>query len=169
MSNMRNVFSKADEMFFEADEKIRNGQIVEAKDLLVELINQFPEYGRAYNHLGWIYETKYKDYTAAENYYRKALEFAPDYPAVYLNYAIVLSSTEKFDELEELLNKALSVPGVAKDKIFNEFGIMYELKGEFLKDIDYYKKAINASLAEKDIEIYRESINRCKTKREILV
>lgn len=168
MSRIENFLSKADEMFFDADEKIRNGQIVEAKDMLINLINQFPEYGRAYNHLGWIYETKYKDYRTAEDYYRKALEFAPDYPAVYLNFAIVLSSLEKFDELENLLNKALSVPGIAKDKIYNEFGIMYELKGEYLKAIDYYKRAINASLAEKDIEIYRESINRCKTKREIL-
>ncbi len=168
MSRIESILSKADEMFFDADDKIRNGQIVEAKDILINLINQFPEYGRAYNHLGWIYETKYKDYATAENYYRKALEFAPDYPAVYLNYAIVLSSMEKFDELEKLLNQALTVPGISKDKIFNEFGIMYELKGEFLKAIDFYKKAINASLADKDIEIYRESINRCKTKREIL-
>ncbi|MCX7957780.1 MAG: hypothetical protein N3B13_01895 [Deltaproteobacteria bacterium] len=168
MSRIENILSKADEMFFDADEKIRNGQIVEAKDTLINLINQFPEYGRAYNHLGWIYETKYKDYTTAENYYRKALEFAPDYPAVYLNYAIVLSSLEKFDELEKLLTQALTVPGISKDKIYNEFGIMHELKGDFLRAIDYYKKAINASLAEKDIDIYRESINRCKTKKEIL-
>lgn len=168
MSRIESFLSKADEMFFDADEKIRDGRIVEAKDILVNLINQFPEYGRAYNHLGWIYETKYKDYVKAEEYYRKALEFAPDYPAVYLNYAIVLSSLEKFDALESLLNQALSVPGIAKDKVYNEFGIMYELKGDFITAIDYYKKAINSSLAEKDIDIYRESINRCKTKKEIL-
>jgi len=168
MTRIENIYSKADEMFFDADDRIREGKIVEAKDILVNLINQFPEYGRAYNHLGWIYETKYKDYKTAEMYYRKALEFAPDYPAVYLNYAIVLSSLERFDDLEKLLSQALGVPGIAKDKIYNEFGIMYELKGEFLKAIDYYRNAINSSLNEKDIDIYRESINRCKTKREIL-
>ncbi|MGC9044059.1 MAG: tetratricopeptide repeat protein [Myxococcota bacterium] len=85
MSRIESILSRADEMFFDADEKIRNGQIVEAKD-----------------------------------------------------------------------------------KIYNEFGIMYELRGDYLKAIDYYKKAINASLTEKDIDIYRESINRCMTKKEIL-
>lgn len=168
MSKAENTTSMADELFFEADEKIRNGKIVEARDLLINLIEQFPEYGRAYNHLGWIYETKYKNYATAENFYKKALEFAPDYPAIYLNYAIVLSSLEKFDELERLLHQALTVPGIAKDKIYNEFAIMYELKGEFLKAIDFYKKAITTSLVEKDIEIYIESINRCKTKKEVL-
>jgi tetratricopeptide (TPR) repeat protein len=168
MSKIENIYSKADEMFFDADNRIREGKIVEARDILINLINQFPEYGRAYNHLGWIYETKYKDYKKAEEYYKKALELSPDYPAVYLNYAEVLSTLEKFDELEELLNKALNVPGVAKDRIYNEFGIMYELKGDFSKAIDFYKKAIAASLSEEDIGVFSESIERCKTKKDIL-
>ncbi|MCX7943910.1 MAG: hypothetical protein N2746_05315 [Deltaproteobacteria bacterium] len=160
--------SVADEMFFDADEKIKNGKIVEARDILIDLITKSPEYGRAYNHLGWLYETKFKDFVVAESYYKKALELVPNYPATYINYSIFLSNLGRFDELEELLNRAISVPGISKDRVYNEFGIMYELKGEFLKAIEYYKKAIYASLSEKDINLYREAIDRCNLKKEIL-
>lgn len=154
-----------DKLFFQADEDIKNGKIIDAFDTLSYIIEQDTEYGKAYNHLGWIYETKYKDYPKAEECYRLAIKYSPEYNAVYLNYAIVLSTLKKFPELEDLLSKALEVPGINESKIWNEYGIMYELQGEYENAITAYKKAIQISLINEDITRYQHSIKRCRDKQ----
>ncbi len=155
-----------DRIFFKADNDIKEGLIVEAFDSLRYIIEQDTEYGKAYNHLGWIYETKYKDYQKAEECYRLALKYAPEYTAIYLNYAILLSTIEKFDELTRVLELAMDVKGINKSKIWNEYAIMYELKGRYEDAIAAYKKSISSSLNNQDIEMYKKSIDRCKSKQE---
>lgn len=60
--------------------------------------------------MGWMYETKLKDYSKAEECYRKALDAHPSYPSIYTNYSILLSTLGKYDELKLLLDRALTVP-----------------------------------------------------------
>lgn len=156
-----------DRLFFDGDQKIKEGKVTEALTSLFEIIEKYPNYGRAYNHIGYIYETKYRDYARAEQYYKKALEYTPEYPATYLNYAVVLSTTERFDDLQALVMKALKVPGVNKDRLYTEVGIMHEIQGKYEEAIDYYKKAIRYSLTEQDIQVYKKSIERCKMKEEM--
>lgn len=157
--------AELDNLFFEADNLIKDNLIGDAHAKLLAIIQRNPRYGRAYNHLGWLFETKYKDFNKAEEYYQKALESSPEYIPIYLNYAICLSTMGKFDKLKDFLEVALQVPGVNKSQLNNEYGIMYEIQGDFEKAISYYQKAINQSLNSKDIEIYQESINRCVKKR----
>ncbi len=37
---------RAENLFFEADQLIDDNKITEAKDLLLELLNEYPDYGR---------------------------------------------------------------------------------------------------------------------------
>jgi tetratricopeptide (TPR) repeat protein len=154
-----------DNLFFEADNLIKDNLIGDAYNKLMSIIQKNPRYGRAYNHLGWLFETKYKDLNKAEEYYQKALEYSPEYIPIYLNYAICLSTMGKFDKLKEFLDKAILVEGVSKAQLYNEYGIMYEMQGDFEKAISYYQLAINQSLSNNDINIYQESIERCIRKR----
>ncbi len=158
---------KYDEMFFEADQLIADRKIGQAMQLLYDIINEQPDYGRAHNHLGWIYETKYRDYAKAEEHYRAALAYAPEYPAVYQNYAVLLSTVRKFNDLEKLLEKAMQVPGINLAAIYNEYGIMNEQQGKLDAAIDSFKKAAQASLSEKDVEFYQGAIRRCQTKKNL--
>jgi len=68
-----------DNLFFEADNLIKDNLIGDAYNKLMSIIQKNPRYGRAYNHLGWLFETKYKDLNKAEEYYQKALEYSPEY------------------------------------------------------------------------------------------
>jgi len=163
---MENENLEFEDMLLEVDELIRNNKIADAVLLLENIINQTPDYGKAYNHLGWIYETKFKDVLKAEKMYKQCLAYNPDYPPVYLNLSIVLSLLSKFEEQEALLNKALEVPGIEKSGIINELGILYELKLDYNKAIEYYKSAIKQSLSDKNIETYLKSIDRCRLKRD---
>lgn len=157
--------AELDNLFFEADNLIKDNLIGDAHNKLLVIVKKNPNYGRAYNHLGWLFETKYKDLNKAEEYYQKALENSPEYIPIYLNYAICLSTMGKYDKLKDFLEKAMQVPGVNKSQLNNEYGIMYEMQGDFEKAISYYQAAINQSLNNKDISIYQESIERCIRKR----
>src|SRR6185312_168788 len=130
---------KLESMFQEADRLLNEKAIEEGFNMLQAILQEAPDFGKAYNHLGWIYETKYKDYAKAEEHYKKALEFNPSYNATYYNYAAVLSVLRRWDDLTALLNKAMEVPGINRSTIHNEFGIMYETQGKLKEAIDAYK------------------------------
>jgi Tfp pilus assembly protein PilF len=165
---MRTDVSKYDDMFFQADQQIKDNQITQALKTLEAIIEEYPEYGRAYNHLGWIYETKYRSYTEAEECYKKALDYSPEYTPVYLNYAYLLSNQNRFAELEPLLDKALIVPGAYKPSIYNEYGIMYELMEKFDLAVEYYRKAIFNSTDNTNIKTYQDSIERVAQKKRFI-
>jgi len=160
--------SPAEPLFFQADEKIKNGLFSEARELLEQAIAADKSFGRAYNHLGWLYETKYQDYKKAEENYEKALELSPEYPAIYINYAILLSTLDKNNELTKILEKGLKVPGVNKGSMYNEYGILYEKTGEFQKAIDAFEQALLFTMSDQQTDAYKNSIERCKKKAEIL-
>jgi len=166
MENEKNL--KIDDMFFEADQLIKDQRISDAIIKLNEILAEAPDYGRAHNHLGWIYETKYKEYNKAYEHYRLALKFSPEYVSVYYNYAILLSTMRKFDELEKLLEQAIKVPGINFATIYNEYAIMYEGQGKLDDAIHHYKLYAQNLYDTKLIEGAVESINRCKRKKEIL-
>lgn len=162
------LFEHPEEYFFEADRLINEDQVNEAAVVLRELVTRFPDFGKAYNHLGFLYETKYRDPAQAEIYYKKCLELAPDYPALYLNYSVLLSSQERYSELESLLEKGLEVPGINKAKLYYEVGIMRETKAEFDQAVDAYRKSIQFSFVEGDIALYQSAIQRVETKKGLL-
>lgn len=157
-----------EDLLFEADDLIRDNKIAQAVTLLESIIAQAPDYGKAYNHLGWVYETKLRDYERAETNYRQCLAYTPEYPPVYLNMAIVLSTLGKYKDLENLLKQALTVPGIDKAAIHNEFGILHELCLDYNAAIDSFKKAIQFSLNDNNVQTYMKSIDRCRTKRDYL-
>lgn len=157
-----------EEKFMDADNMIKNNYIAEAVRLLNEILAEAPDFGKAHNHLGWIYETKIKDYTKAEEHYKLALKFTPDYAAAYYNYAILLSTLRDYTALENLLNEAMKVKGINYATIYNEFAIMFEAQGKYNEAIKNYKLYIQSSYDNKMIETAAESVKRCERKKELL-
>lgn len=160
---MSNVF-RLEELFNQADLDIKDGYYESAFKRLEEILVEDPLFGKAYNHMGWMYETKLKDYRKAEEFYKKALETAPDYHPVYTNYSILLSTLGKYDELKLLLDRALTVPSIDKANVFNEYGIMYEQMKEYNKAIEYYKQCAELTLSKDTLNRAMESIERCRLK-----
>lgn len=128
-----------------------------------EIINEAPDFGKAYNHIGFIYETKYQDLAKAEEYYKYALRFTPNYYATYYNLAIVLSTLKKWEELEQLLANAQQLPGINQATLANEYAIMYESRREYDQAIEHYKNYANLSFDNKQFV----SIERCKKKKDL--
>ena len=160
--------TKMEELLDRANLDIKNGNYDEASNKLEEIIDTDPDFGKAYNHLGYLYEVKFKEYEKGETLYKLCLEKSPLYPAVYYNYAVLLSNLGKWEELKELLDQAMNIPGVTKATILNEYGIMYEQQGELDKAIEYYKKAGLNTLDKNVLNRVKDSIDRCKAKKELL-
>ncbi|MEB3182175.1 MAG: tetratricopeptide repeat protein [Nostocaceae cyanobacterium] len=160
-------YLESEEMFAQADTFIKEDRPREAVELLLKILQRNPQFGKAYNHLGWVYENKYKDYAHAEEYYKNAMKYAPHYPAVYLNYAYFLSNCGRFEELKAHLDMALTLPYVLKETIYNEYAIMYEMQQNPEEAINYYVQAAMSTLDKDKLIRFKESINRCQTKIEL--
>lgn len=152
----------------EVDQLISDGKITDAVSVLDEILAEAPDFGRAHNHMGWIYDVKLKIVDKAEEHYKLAIRFSPEYPAGYTNYAYLLSTQRRFAELEELLKKAEGCPGINRATLANEYAIMYESMGRFEDAVTYYKNYILYSFDEKMIDTAVGNIQRCKRKKELL-
>ena len=159
---------ECEELFAQADRLLNDGVIMEAVEKLSQILKRNPRFGKAHNHLGWVYETKYKNAARAEEYYKAAMKYAPHYNASFLNYGYFLSNSGRFDELKTHLDKISNISGIAKDIIFNEYGIMYEMQGNPQAAMDYYQKAAIVTLENGKLDRYRESIERCQKKLDLL-
>jgi tetratricopeptide (TPR) repeat protein len=159
---------RLEEMLDNADHLIREGRIDDAVNLLNEIIMEDPLYGKAHNHLGYVYETKVKDYLKAAEHYKICLQSAPDYTPVYYNYSILLSMLKRFDEQKLLLEKALLVPGINKATIMNEFAILYEGLEQWEKAIEAYREVVRSTFDNKVIDAAIESVVRCEKKKRFL-
>ncbi|HQU84719.1 MAG TPA: hypothetical protein PKY59_16390 [Pyrinomonadaceae bacterium] len=159
---------ECEELFAQADRLLNDGVIMEAVEKLSQILKRNPRFGKAYNHLGWVYETKYKNSARAEEYYKAAIQYAPHYNAAYLNYSYFLSNLGRFDDLKTHLDRVSQIPGIAKDTIANEYAIMYEMQGNLSQAMDYYQKAALVTLDGGKLDKYKEGIERCKKKLDIL-
>lgn len=159
---------EAEELFAQADRLINEGVIMEAVEKLGQILKRNPHFGKAYNHLGWVYEMKYKNIARAEEYYRAAMRYAPHYNAAYLNYSYFLSNLGRFEELKNHLDKISTIPGIAKDTINNEYAVMYEMQGNPQTAMDYYQKAAIVTLDGAKLDKYKEGIERCRKKLDLL-
>ena len=159
--------TKLEEMLDQANLEIKNGKYEVASNILEKIIDLDPNFGKAYNHLGYLYEVKFKEYEKGETLYKLCLEKSPMYPAVYYNYAVLLSTLRKYDELKELLDTAVTIPGITIATMYNEYAIMYEQQSNFDLAIDYYKKCAMNTLDKNVLTRAKESIDRCKMKKEL--
>ncbi|HAT66633.1 MAG TPA: hypothetical protein DCS66_18905 [Flavobacteriaceae bacterium] len=159
--------TKLEELLDQANTDIKNGLYDEATNKLEKIISIDPNFGKAYNHMGYLYEVKFKDYEKGETLYKLCLEKTPMYPSVYYNYAILLSTLGKYDELKELLDQAMNIPGITKSTIYNEYAIMYEQQGKLDEAIEHYRKAGLNTLDKGVLDRAKTSIERCKSKKEL--
>ncbi len=159
---------ECEELFAQADKLLNDGVIMEAVEKLSQILKRNPRFGKAYNHLGWVYETKYKNAPRAEEYYKAAMQYAPYYNASFLNYGYFLSNSGRFDELKTHLDKISNITSIAKDTIYNEYAIMYEMQSNPQTAMDYYQKAAMVTLDGGKLDRHKESIERCQKKLDLL-
>lgn len=111
--------------------------------------------------MGRIYAETLKDYEKAKEYYAAALAENVKAFNVYPYYIDVLLWNEDFDEVEKLIEFAITVKGSDKAVLYLKKAILYEYKGEYkeaLKIIKIAKKFTYNSSFMCDIDTEKERI-----------
>lgn len=160
--------NEAEDLLFEVDQLISDNKIVEAKNLLIEVLENYPDYGKAHNHLGWIYHYKMIDYEKAERHYKLALRYAPKYHAPYANYSYLLIDKGQNDEMLKFGQQSYNKENVDKGTIANQMAKAYELKGELKPAYTYYTLAKQQGMANGFVEEVNASLHRVRDKMNIV-
>jgi tetratricopeptide (TPR) repeat protein len=157
--------SHLEELYLEAD--IKNNNYAEAFRKYETILQEEPGNGPTLNSLGWLSKTQLEDYKKAESYYLACIKSNPQYPHAYSNYATLLTDMEKFEELNDLLQKCFEIAVIEKSWVYIKFGQMEELKLNFKEAINCYEKAILVTLIDEKIKEYHDHVNRCRNKIEL--
>lgn len=158
---MQNV----ENLFLEVTRAIDEQNLSEAKNLLEEILAIDPGYGRAHDHLGWIYETKIKDFDQAKMHYELALKFCrKTYPFTYVNYAYLLIDYGHFERAMEIIEEGHTVQGIDRAVLFYQTGKINEHQMNFLKAFQFYKKAEKASVSKDFLQFIQNEQIRLKSK-----
>jgi len=148
-----------------AETAFEKNEYLEGMHFLENALSIEPTYGKAHNHMGWLYLYPLEDWTKAERHLKLALKYNANYGGSYTHMAHILFENARFDELTELLQKALTVGTVAKSFVLNEFGRMYEASAKFKRAISYYKEAIKWCFDDRELNIIKDNIRSSRRKR----
>lgn len=159
-------FVDADILLLEAKQKLDSQKIKEALDILHHLTIVYPNYAKAYNLLGWVYDSVLEDTALAEKYYRKCLELNPNFKEIYSNYAYCLLILKKYELLEKFLKESLHLPITNKPYLYHLLGKVLEAMQKFDEAIAAYEHAILHSFDTEDILDREKDIERCKRKKD---
>ena len=161
---MTNNYNLVEEYFMQVDKLFADNEFAQGKKLLEEILEMEPAYGRAHNHLGWVYYAKFDNYHKAEYHYKLAKKFAPEYPAGYINLSYILVQTRKYDEAKANAAEALNVPAMNRAIIYNELGRVEEYQGNYKEALQHYMDAVRSCMNKNELDVYNVNIERVKTK-----
>jgi tetratricopeptide (TPR) repeat protein len=162
------TFSKAEVMFLEADSRLQHGDYEEGFEILNSILTLEPDFAPAYNHIGWLYFVRLNELSKAEDYFKKTIELDQQYAPVYPNYAALLNSLERFDELGKLVTKALKIKNVDVAALHYELATMYEVQQDFVQSEKELRLAVRYSLSNSDVRLYSEALERISIKKDLL-
>lgn len=157
-------FMDAEARFLHADSLLERGEIAEAKEMLIGIIEDEPDFGRAHNHLGWLYRVKLSNFERAEYHLRLAVKFAPEYPAGYLNYGNLLMELGDYTKLGEIANKAIKVKGIHKPAVYHFMAVVAEISGDLSEAMKWLGQAKAVAFDEGSIAHIKSEIRRVKGK-----
>lgn len=91
--------------------------------------------------LGKLYSEQLNDYKTAITYYERALASRLDIPEVYPEYIRVLLLNDDYDEVQKVIDFALTVKGIDTAGIYLAQGHLFESKNEFDSAVEAFKEA----------------------------
>jgi len=152
-------------LFLEVGKAIDERNMSGAKDLLEEILSIDPGYGRAHNHLGWIYETKIKDFERAKRHYSLAIKFCKGtYPVAYVNYGYLLIEYGQLEEAEKVIEEGLKTQGADKATLHYQKGKIAEHRQNLKAAAKLYQYAQKLCFNKDFFALLESEIERVKSK-----
>ncbi|MEL7005495.1 MAG: O-linked GlcNAc transferase [Bacteroidota bacterium] len=154
-----------EQYILDAEREFEQQNYLQGKNYLEAALEEEPTFGKAHNHMGWLYLYYLNDLIKAEKHLRLAIKYTSGYAAPYTHMISLLFDAKRMDEHLQFLNETLNVQGVSNSVIYNDFGRHYEVKGQYRKAIKYYKEGIKWSMDTQEINCMKDNIRRCNEKK----
>ena len=154
-----------EQYIMDAERAFQDQNYLDGKSYLEEALAIEPTWGKAHNHMGWLYLYHLADWEQAEQHLKLALKYAARYSASYLHMTHLLFESRRFDEMIALLKIAEQVAGVRRSFVYNEYGRIHEVNGRYRKAIKNYRLAVRWAFDEQEIQVIRDNIRRARQKR----
>lgn len=162
---MEENVSYYENQFIKADTLISEAKISEAKELLEEILAQCPDFGKAHNHLGWIFHMKLSNYEKGLYHYKLAMKFEPKYPASYLNHTYLLVDMGRYSEAKQHIEQTLkNLENADKASYYSELGRIFEAEQNFMESYKYYKMSVSYAFNPQFIDNMKINMERVKNK-----
>jgi tetratricopeptide (TPR) repeat protein len=143
------------------------GRVGDALAELELMLSANAEDGKAHALYGSLQMREAGDYPAAEAAFRLALRYSPTLPALYYDFAELLIRMDKPTETIAVLNKALEVQGIEKERIHRLMGQVFEREQRWSDAVESYTRAIMHSLSETFVQECRKDMLRVRMKMQL--
>ncbi|MDQ6985123.1 MAG: tetratricopeptide repeat protein [Candidatus Dojkabacteria bacterium] len=158
----------AEREYLKAVEALEAGKWSSAFEVLIDITKNYPEFAKGYYSLGWLFFHKLGNHRLALKMYNKCLELDIESIKFQHSFIHVLIVMKEFKTLKTILTSAEKLPGIDLSIIFDAYGQMYELQGDFDKALEYYKKSLELDINNGAVEHFNDAVKRCNRKQEIL-
>lgn len=165
---MYDYYESTDEYILAIDKLFVNGEYIEGKKLIEELLEEDPSCAAAHNSLGWIYFYKLDKYELAAKHFKLAIRFDPKYPFAYRNHVYLNMYLGNYKIVINMIKRAIKVKGSEVANLYNEMGKAFEILGLLIDARTSYKKALQYNTDEDNKLVYRANAKRAFAKMSLL-
>jgi tetratricopeptide (TPR) repeat protein len=155
-----------DEYIEEAKRLVYNEEHEQALKILNNILFEEPGYARLHHTLGCIYFYQAEETKRAEQHFRLAIRFDPEYAESYGDLGQLLSDDERLDEAIHIYSQGMNAKKANKTQLLSNTAKAYELKKKYSKAIKHYKEALGHSAELWNCLTLEESIKRCRRKQK---
>ncbi len=153
-----------EEKYLQAVEEVCYGESPKALNLLNTIIENDPFYARAHYQIGKLYYYELKDYKTAGYHFKTCIALEPLFPDVYFHFLQLVVFMNMETEVEQLILKALQVPGIDKASIFELQSLFFEKNKKWAKALETYHLAFFEATNKNQLENIEEGIARVTEK-----
>lgn len=130
-----------EEKYLKAVEEVCYGESPKALNLLNTIIENDPFYARAHYQIGKLYYYELKDYKTAGYHFKTCIALESLFPDVYFHFLQLVVFMNMEIEVEQLILKALQVPGIDKASILELQALFFEKNKKWAKALETYHLA----------------------------
>ena len=121
--------------YIKALDYVSLGKLINAKELLEQILDIDPCFGKAHYLLGWIYFEYKNDIEKAKNHALAAMEFDPTNPLGFFLYCDVLIANQNLETLKSFSKEASRLKVIDKAYVFHKLACAYESRKQYVDAI----------------------------------
>lgn len=159
-----NVYYSVEEKLLKADMYMYDSNYVKAHRMFTEILQEEPDSALAHYGMGVLMRYHLQNITQAEEHFRLALQFKPDYTFAAEEYVLLLYHLKDFAKLEAFAPKALLLPGIKASFVLQVLGNAAEACGELEKALALYEEGALKSTDSRAFGDLKDCAARIKAK-----